>query len=76
MTREGSCHSEERSDEESLGRCFWDGGKILRCAQNDNGGAARNDNGGAAGNDRERGRREKLKSLRILKNVVETADRW
>ena len=24
MTKEECCHSEERSDEESSGRCFWD----------------------------------------------------
>ena len=49
MTRERSCHSGERGSlslchseelrsEESLGRCFKRGEKILRCAQNDNGG--------------------------------------
>ncbi len=36
------CHSEERRRRRIFGACFGTGGKILRCAQNDNGGAQNN----------------------------------
>ena len=36
------CHSEERRRRRILGACFGTGEKILRCAQNDNGGAQNN----------------------------------
>ena len=57
MTKEECCHSEERISPLSVilrsfapknlrDGAFGMRGKILRCAQNDNGGEARNDNGG------------------------------
>ena len=36
------CHSEERRRRRIFGACFGTGEKILRCAQNDNGGAQNN----------------------------------